>query len=311
MNDPNASRADVLRRLESYYDRAPRPTAHVEQVGPLTLFVSTGEFPYYARPLLGLARPVSSKDVIDVRRRQRELGVPEALEWVDETTPSLLPAARAAGLAVQVCPLLVLDPARLRDAPDPRIHQVDAGDTDLVLVRAAIDVAFQHEGTDAGDAGIAARDAHRARHPDLGDSLAARVASGDSVLFGAFDVDDRRERTATPVGGGSHNPRGQVSEIVGVGVLPAYRRRGLAGALATALARDALARGVATVFCSAQDEKVASIYLAAGFTRVGTACIAEPPAAPQGPPPPTPSTPTPPSQPPSSPPPSTTSEARP
>jgi predicted GNAT family acetyltransferase len=76
------------------------------------------------------------------------------------------------------------------------------------------------------------------------------------------------------VGGGSYIPVGAVAEIVGVGVLPAYRRRGLARHLTYVLATDASQRGVSTIFCSAQSAEVARVYEAVGFRRVGTACIA-------------------------------------
>ena len=68
--------------------------------------------------------------------------------------------------------------------------------------------------------------------------------------------------------------RSDVSEIVGVGVLPSHRRRGLAAALTSALARHALDHGVETVFCGAQDDDVARIYARLGFRRVGTTCTA-------------------------------------
>lgn len=77
------------------------------------------------------------------------------------------------------------------------------------------------------------------------------------------------------VGGGSHIPRGAISEIVGVGVLPAFRRRGLAGAATHLLARQALDSGVTTVFCSAGSSDVARVYERVGFRRIGTACVAE------------------------------------
>ena len=41
--------------------------------------------------------------------RQREAGAPEAFEWVEETTPGLVPVLRAAGLVVQEHPLMVLE----------------------------------------------------------------------------------------------------------------------------------------------------------------------------------------------------------
>jgi N-acetylglutamate synthase-like GNAT family acetyltransferase len=79
-----------------------------------------------------------------------------------------------------------------------------------------------------------------------------------------------------PLGGGSHNPRGRVTELAGIAVLPRARKRGVGAALTAALVEDARARGVETVFLSAQDDAVARVYERVGFVRVGTACIAEP-----------------------------------
>ena len=89
------------------------------------------------------------------------------------------------------------------------------------------------------------------------------------MLFGAFDAE------LGAVGGGSHNPRGEVTEIVGVGVLPAHRRQGIAGHLTWALAQDAASAGASTVFMSAGSDDVARVYEGVGFRRVGTACIVE------------------------------------
>ncbi|HEU5000654.1 MAG TPA: GNAT family N-acetyltransferase [Lapillicoccus sp.] len=259
----------LLDRLERYYDTAPRAGCEVEEHGPLTLFVARSGFPYYARPRLGLTGEVSTADVTAVLDRQRELDVPQSIEWVHETTPSLLASARAAGLAVEECPLLVLagDPPE----PDPAagVRIVASDDPELGLVRAAINVGFGTAGTAVGAASVAERDAEAAARPESAERVAALVAAGLSVLAGAFDPE------AGPVGGGSHNPRGDVTEVVGVGVLPAYRRRGLAAALTARLARHALDSGVRTVFCSAQDDAVARVYESVGFRRVGTACIAE------------------------------------
>jgi GNAT superfamily N-acetyltransferase len=261
-----------LDELERYYDAAPRPSCDTEELGPLTLFVARSGFPYYARPRLGLTREVSADEVTTVLDRQRELGVPRAMEWVHETTPSLLAAARAAGMTVEECPLLLLegDPAG-PPAPDPAagVRLVAADDPDLPLVQAAVHVGFGTPGTGVGEASVAERDAAAASGPQSAERMAALMRAGLSVMAGAFLPD------VGPVGGGSHNPRGDVSEVVGVGVLPAYRRRGLAAAITAALARHALGHGISTVFCSAQDDAVARVYASVGFHRVGTACIAE------------------------------------
>jgi GNAT superfamily N-acetyltransferase len=83
-----------------------------------------------------------------------------------------------------------------------------------------------------------------------------------------------------PVGIGSHQPVGPVTEIVGLGVLPAFRRRGMAAALTCRLMDDALERGVQTVFLSAGDDTIGRIYERLGFRRIGTALIAVPMQAP-------------------------------
>ncbi|MBM0239434.1 GNAT family N-acetyltransferase, partial [Micromonospora sp. ATA32] len=107
-------RADLFDRLEHFYDALPRDAARPEEYGALVLFVRDGAgWPFYARPRLDATTPPSLADVTAVRERQRELGLPEAFEWVHETTPDLLPVARSAGLTVLEAPLMVLDPAAL------------------------------------------------------------------------------------------------------------------------------------------------------------------------------------------------------
>ena len=257
---------ELLAELERYYDTAPRAMCDTEEVGPFTLFVRRRNgFPYYARPRLGLTDEVTPDEVTTVLSRQRELDVPRAVEWVHDTTPSLLAAARErfAG-EPRAC---FVDPPAVKSDADVRVVAVD--DLDLKLVCAAVSVSFAHAGTAVGEASVAERDDEAATRPTHAERVAALMTAGLSVLVGAFDPQ------AGPVGGGSHNARGDVSEVVGVGVLPAYRRRGLAGAITAQLAGHARAQGVQTVFCSAQDDAVARVYEAVGFRRVGTACIAE------------------------------------
>ena len=258
-----------LADLERYYDTAPRASCDTEEIGPLTLFVARNGFPYYARPRFGLDGGVTAADVRSVLERQRELGVPRAVEWVRDTTPSLLAAARAAGMTVEECPLLVLEQEPPEADPIAGVRIVAADDPELGLVRAAVNVGFGTPGTGLGEASVAERDADATAHPETAVRIAALITTGLGILAGAFDPE------AGPVGGGSHNPRGEVSEIVGVGVLPAYRRRGLAAAITAVLARHALDHGVLTVFCSAQDDAVARVYESVGFRRVGIACVAE------------------------------------
>ena len=101
-----------------------------------------------------------------------------------------------------------------------------------------------------------------------------RVRSGLQVVVGAFD------REGAAVGGGSHQPVGDVTELVGIAVVPEARRRGIGAALTDALVTDARAAGVDVVFLSAGDDDVARTYSRVGFQQIGSAGAAEPPQPP-------------------------------
>ena len=260
---------DLLPRLERYYDEAPRVSADAEEHGPFTIFVSRGGWPYYARPRLGATDEITPNDVTAVLARLEELGVPKSIEWVHDNTPSLRGAAVSAGVAVTDYPLLVLagDPVP-RESPTT-VRRIASGDPDLAGVQGAVHVGFGQDDTRTGTASVAERDAKAAELSSELEHLSGLLDGGHSVLYGAFDPE------LGAVGGGSHNPRGDVTEIVGVGVLPAQRRRGIAGHLTWALTHDAAAAGVTTVFMSAGSDDVARIYEGVGFRRVGTACIVD------------------------------------
>ena len=106
-----------MNAIERYYDAVPRSAARVEEIGPFTLFVSTGAWPYYARPRLGLEHDFTADEIEAVRARQRELGIPEAFEWVHEVTPSLLGVMP---LPVMEAPLMVLAGAVPASSRAPR-----------------------------------------------------------------------------------------------------------------------------------------------------------------------------------------------
>jgi GNAT superfamily N-acetyltransferase len=244
----------------------PRPAARVEEVGPFTLFAGTGAWQYYARPRLGLSHAYTVEEVRAALAPKRELGQAESIEWVHETTPSLLEAARSAGLDVLEAPLMVLDRGAWPDPAPPSgvtLRVLDADDPSLAGAVAAQHVAFGAAGTAAGPEGIRERDALVSEEHDF---VRSRLRDGLSVMVVA-------EGEVGPVATGMHQPVGDVTEIVGVATLPAVRRQGLGGAVTGALVEDALARGVETVFLSAGSEAIARVYGRLGFQRVGTACI--------------------------------------
>lgn len=261
----------VLGRLERYYDLVPRVSARTEEVGPFTLFVSTGAWPYYARPRLGLDRSLVLADVLDVLVRQHELGVPEALEWVTETTPSLDGAARAAGLEVEHLPLMVLvkPPIVVPPPPGVQVRLLRADDPALAAAQVVSQLGFAAPGTAPGPTGGAQRDAALATHDAASDAfLRSLIDAGHLVTA----VAESSHEGVLAVG--NHAPRGEVTEVLGVATLPAARRHGLGAALTSLLVEDALGHGVETVFLSAGSEEIARVYLKVGFRRAGTACIA-------------------------------------
>jgi ribosomal protein S18 acetylase RimI-like enzyme len=264
---------EVIERIDAFCDAVPRRRAKADEHGPLVLFVPTGPgWPYYARPRRGSRPPVTADDVRAVRARQRELIIPESFEWIEQVAPEMAAAADEAGLEVQRHPLMVLDALSAVPPlpPGVSVRVVAPEDQELDRIWAVPAVAFGHPGTAAGEAGIPERDKIAADH-DGGTiaMLRERLRSGQSVVAAAFGPDG-------PLAAGSCQAVDGVAEITGVGVLPSSRRQGFGAAVTALLARDALERGVKTVFLSATDTAVARVYGRIGFRGIGTAMIAEP-----------------------------------
>jgi GNAT superfamily N-acetyltransferase len=208
--------------------------------------------------------------------RQRALGKPPKLEWTQELTPGLLEPVRAAGLSVLEAPLMALDRGAWRapDVPgDVVVRLLGSDDGALAASQAVVTVGFAAPGTAAGPESVAERDVAVADgDPGALAFIRERVRSGLTAVAIA-------ETEHGPVAVGSHQPVGDVTEIVGVATLPVVRRQGLGGAVTGALVEHALAHGAATVFLSAGSDAIARVYARLGFKRIGTTCIARPAAA--------------------------------
>jgi ribosomal protein S18 acetylase RimI-like enzyme len=241
-----------LDAIETYYDTVPRAAGTTEEVGPFTLFLAeegTG-WEFYARPRIG-ETTFTPDDVRRVLARQVELGRPRAIEWVDEVTPSLLPAVSSAGHGAGRYPLLALP--QDTDVPAAeRTRTLTPDDADLGLVVGAVQAAFD------GDDDVAAKPV--GKRPEL-------IADGRLIQVAAYDVDGRL------IGGGAAAPRGETAELMGIGVPPAHRTAGVGTAITQALVAACRDTGVRTVFLSAYNDAAASIYRRLGFADVGTACI--------------------------------------
>ncbi len=265
-----ASVTNELRLIDSYCDTVPRDAADVEEIGGFTLFVGRPGRTYYARPAIGSSIQTRG-DINAVLDRQRVLGVPQEFEWIHEMAPDLRATARAAGLSVRELPLMTRRGAATTSIPAgyrTRVHGPD--DPGLPAVLAAIGVGFGTPGTNPGAAGTAERDAATSDGSDHGVR-----ATRDQIRRGMF-VLVAAAGDAGPVAGGSHSPRGSVTEITGVATLPTHRRQGLGAAVTDALCADATAGGAELCFLTAGSQDIARVYARVGFVRVGTSCLAEP-----------------------------------
>ncbi|WP_228994808.1 GNAT family N-acetyltransferase [Streptomyces sp. DH8] len=275
----------VRDRIELYYATVPSAFADTEEFGPLRLFVRKGEgAPYYggpnhACPAPGSPASITAADVARVRARQRELGVPESFEWLAEVTPSLRTLVEAAGLPVAERPLMVLDPHHpLPPQPLPEgvvIRVLEADDPALPAVLALPRLAFAAEGTAVGPAGRTELAAVAEKLVADGTVATTRptLLTGRKVLAAAFAPD------GTPLASGHYHPARGITEIGGIGTLPAARRQGLGAAVMAALATHARDHGVHTVFLAYAEAAVARIYARLGFRPAGTTLlIADQPA---------------------------------
>jgi ribosomal protein S18 acetylase RimI-like enzyme len=261
----------LLRRIDAYLDAVPRAACRTEAIGPLTLFVNEASgWRYYARPTPG-AGPVTAEDVLRVREREREVGMPEAIEWVRDLVPRVGPASREAGLQVESHPLMHLpEGAFAGAAPVEADVRLVTPDDDLARVSAVQHVGFANPGTARSRVGTEALDEiAAAADPATTAFLGERIERRLTITAAAF-VDGE------PVAAGAHQPVDGATEVVGVACLPAFRRRGLAAAVTSLLVQDALERRVTTVCLSADDEDVERLYGRLGFVTVGTIGAAEP-----------------------------------
>ncbi|MEH0578300.1 MULTISPECIES: GNAT family N-acetyltransferase [Streptomyces] len=282
--------SDPLRdRIERYYATVPLLFADAEDFGALRLFVRREPgAPYYggpshARPCAEGAACVGSADIARVRARQRELGVPEAFEWLAESAPTLQARIEAAGLPVLRRPLMVLPPRRsLSPQPLPdgvALRALTADDPALPAVLALPRLAFATEplpATDPSDPSAPARPADRTELSRLAEELTEdgtvaivrpTIRAGHKTLVAALAPD------GTPLAAGHYHPAAGATEIGGVCALPSARRQGLAAAVTAALVAHARDHGVDTIFLAYAKEAVARIYARLGFRPAGTTLL--------------------------------------
>jgi ribosomal protein S18 acetylase RimI-like enzyme len=264
---------DLLQTLTRYHDVAPRSVLRAEPLGSFVLFFSEEPlgWRYCARPALG-AGSIEPGDLAAVRARQRDLGIPEVFEWIEETTPWMGAVMAAAGMAVVSHPLMVLAPKVELPAVELtgiELSLVHAGDPDLARIGAVANVAFASpDPAAAGAPGLEALEAARAERDPATVEIERRHLRSGVIVRAVARIE------GVPVATGGVQPFEDVANIVGVATLPAFQRRGLGQAISALLVRHALGQGARVVSLTAASNDVARMYAGVGFRRVGSSCMA-------------------------------------
>ena len=238
--------------IQSYLRTAASRGRDTERVGPfLATFDPDTDHPFlnYAMPDDGAApshREVAA--LVDAYERRRRK---PRLEYLPRVAPAVEAALVVAGFAVEDRPpLMTCAAARAPELPAP--HGIELvlplSDPDFLAAVTAQREAF-------GGSPPGGREAARLR---------ATVAAGGIAVLA------RDARTGEPAGAGVCSPPGDgVTELAGIGVRHAFRRRGIAGAITARLAREAFAVGVTTAFLTPGDDGAGRVYGRAGFVTTG------------------------------------------
>jgi ribosomal protein S18 acetylase RimI-like enzyme len=235
--------AAIQRNIRASY----RPTV---RVGPFTVKLHpTSDNPYfsYAVPDDGADPTPAEVDAL-VAVFAGEGRVPR-LEYVPVVAPAVEDALLRRGFVVENrLAVLTCEPGALRPPAVPEGFEliVPESDDELAGDVAVTNEAYAGDTSPPSETAIADRRAFRARG---GIVVLARVAaSGEPAGSGICEV---------PVDG--------ASEVATIGVRPAFRRRGLAGAVTARLAAEAFAVGVELLWLQPLHEEGERIYRAVGF----------------------------------------------
>jgi len=176
------------------------------------------------------------------------------LEYIEEDAPRVWPALAAAGFTIERrTPVMTATPGtRLTPrSPDGIIIRQPTSDADLAAAATVQHHAYQMP-SPPGPHDIT----RLTRLTQRGGLVAIAVEESSGTVTGTGLIDVAGDRPA-------------IGELAAVGVLTAFRRRGIASALSAHLARTAHSQGISLVFLEAEPEEE-QIYRRTGFTDATT-----------------------------------------
>jgi ribosomal protein S18 acetylase RimI-like enzyme len=239
----------LIERLQQFLRLSATNGNIVVPVPPFTAFFNEADslkFFNYAVPD-GDVEP-SAEDIARLRAAFHEHERLPRLEWVEECAPRVAAVLAREGMAQELrAPLMGCTPGTLvhagADVPELTISPV--GDADLWDVKNVQRPAF-------GQPPVAPDE-------DPGDP---RARGGGSVLARSAGEPVAAATWTAVIDG--------VSEVAGVATAERWRRRGLAGAVTAAAAREAFEAGAELCVISPGGDEAQRVYERAGFRRIAT-----------------------------------------
>lgn len=231
-------------QIQTYLRAAASLRRDVERVGPfLAAFDPHSDSPYRNYAVSDDAAEPSPNDVralVDAFERRHRT---PRLEYVPNASPAVEASLLAASFVVeQRMPLMTVTPDAVRVLP------VSPG------VELALPAAASAQNIAYGEPTTTDHDVERLR---------ITLAAGGIVVLA------RDAASGKAIGAGLCSaPIDGVTEVAAIGVVPAHRRRGVAGAICARLVSEAFAAGVTTPFLMPAGTDEERIYVRAGFARV-------------------------------------------
>jgi predicted GNAT family acetyltransferase len=240
----------MLGELQRYLRQAAALHREVVRSGPFLIQLSADSaqtYANYAIPDDG-AEP-TAQEVAALCAAFRERGLAPALEYLPGCAPAVHDALLAGGLRVtgevtlMTCP--AADAVDLAPPNGVAVRLIDDATPEATL-RATLE--SQHAAFGVPDEPVRDGDVLRLRRR-ASEGAAAYAVAGEEVVGGGVAV----------------AVRDGLSEIAGIGVVEAARRRGIAGALTAALTKAAIDRGAYLPFLTVIDAAAGRVYERAGY----------------------------------------------
>ncbi len=236
----------VLSRIQAALRDAVREDS--ERVGPfLVRFDAHSDHPFmnYAVPDEGAAPTAAEVEALVAAFRERSRT--PRLEYL-RPSPVVDAALEAAGFTVdQLLPMMVVENLTAPPLPAGLTVEAVTSDDDLLAVSVVQNTAFG-VGETADQEDVARQ---RSLLRDDGVVVLARL-HGEPVGAGACTA-----------------PRHGMSQVAGIAVLPAFRRRGIASAVCADLTRRVFDAGVTPFLETEPDQKVDRLYGPLGYRTIG------------------------------------------